>query len=172
MQPFTSFIFLIKNHRGKNDWPITPNFNEFPFQVLSKNASFSIFFCAFSQLLEWRRSFPSTDVGQEPKGLSKAASSVKTAVQTLSHLSDTSLANVLIEDGRLVFFLKTGSLTEGFRMEMMVLGVACFFFQHGKKKVRYFWSNTNISSDICEPLVTQCASCFNAGFNDSFGRRP
>ena len=43
---------------------------------------------------------------KEPKGLSKAASSVKTAVQTLSHLSDTSLANVLIEaleslDGRL-----------------------------------------------------------------------
>ena len=120
------------------------NFHSRSFQ---KMHHFRFFLCAFSQLLEWRRSFPSTDVGQEPKGLSKAASSVKTAVQTLSHLSDTSLANVLIEDGR--FFLKTGSLTEGFRMEMMVLGVACFFFTW-ENKVRYFWSNTNISSDICE----------------------
>lgn len=61
MQASTSFIFLIKNHRGKkHDWLITPNFNEFPFQFLSKNASFWRFFlCAFSQLLELRRSFPS-----------------------------------------------------------------------------------------------------------------
>lgn len=87
---------------------------------------FGDFFCVHFPSF-WSYAAPSRrmDVGQEPKGLSKAASSVKTAVQTLSHLSDTSLANVLIEDGR--FFFKTGSRTEGFRMEMMVLGVAFFF---------------------------------------------
>lgn len=37
-----------KSSGKKHDWLITPNFNEFPFQVLSKNASFSIFFlCIF-----------------------------------------------------------------------------------------------------------------------------
>ena len=124
-QNATFYFFHLPHQKSsgkRNDWLITPivsmNFRSRSFQKMHHFGDF--FLCHFPSF--WSYAAPS----QEPKGLSKAASSVKTAVQTLSHLSDTSLANVLIEDARLVFFFKTGSLTEGFRMDMMVLGVACF----------------------------------------------